>query len=109
MLGMASAANAANCSGYPFTFSNGTIADADQVNSNFNTIMNCANSNLAPITSPSFTGNVGIGTSSPASQLDVVDQAMASTRGLVVDEYYSGAGAALLNFRKARGTLSSPT
>lgn len=43
----ASGAFALNCSGYSYTFVNGQIADASQVNSNFNTIMNCANNNLA--------------------------------------------------------------
>lgn len=41
------AAHAANCSAYTYTLTNGQVADANQVMSNFNTIMNCANSNLA--------------------------------------------------------------
>lgn len=40
-------AEAANCSSYPFTLTNGTTADANQVMSNFNNILTCANSNLA--------------------------------------------------------------
>ena len=64
-------AAAQTCASYPYTFSNGTTADANQVNSNFSTIMNCANNNLAPIANPSFTGNVGIGTASPASLLNL--------------------------------------
>jgi hypothetical protein len=68
----ATGADATNCSPYTYTFSNGTTADATQVNSNFNTIMNCANINLAPIASPSFTGSVGIGTTTPGAQLSVV-------------------------------------
>jgi hypothetical protein len=66
LLSSATGADATNCSAYTYTFSNGTTADATQVNSNFNTIMNCANINLAPIASPSFTGSVGIGTTNTA-------------------------------------------
>lgn len=43
---VSSAPRAANCSAYPFTLTNGTTADADQVMSNFNNILNCANNNL---------------------------------------------------------------
>lgn len=45
-MGMAPA-HALNCAVYSFTLTNGTTADANQVMSNFNTIMNCANTNLA--------------------------------------------------------------
>lgn len=41
------AAYAANCSALPYTFTNGTPADANQVNSNFNNLETCANNNLA--------------------------------------------------------------
>lgn len=44
---MGAPAFAANCSPYTYTFSNGTVADATQVNANFTTIINCANLNLA--------------------------------------------------------------
>lgn len=44
---IASHAHAANCPTYPFTLTNGTTADANQVMSNFNSILNCTNSNLA--------------------------------------------------------------
>ena len=42
-----SAALAANCSPNPNTFTNGTVADATQVNANFANLVNCANNNLA--------------------------------------------------------------
>ena len=38
---------AANCSSNPFTLANGQTADATQVMSNFNNLLNCANNNLA--------------------------------------------------------------
>lgn len=37
---------AANCSTYPYTLTNGSLADANQVMANFNSILNCANNNL---------------------------------------------------------------
>lgn len=40
-------AQAANCSGYPYTLVNGQTADAAKVMADFNTVMSCANSNLA--------------------------------------------------------------
>lgn len=43
----AAPAMAANCSGYPFTLQNGQLADANQVQANFNAILGCANANLA--------------------------------------------------------------
>lgn len=42
-----SPAQAANCSTYPFTLTNGQTADATQVMANFNSILSCGNSNLA--------------------------------------------------------------
>ena len=67
-------AYATTCSTYPYTFTNGTTADANQVMSNFNYVSGCA----APLASPSFTGNVGIGTTSPTSTLTVNGQALIS-------------------------------
>lgn len=43
----APAAQAANCNSYPFTLTNGTTADANQVMADFNNILNCGNNNLA--------------------------------------------------------------
>lgn len=39
------------CSAYPNTLTNGTLADANQVMANFNTILNCVNS-LSPLGTP---------------------------------------------------------
>ena len=71
----ASTAAMATCS-VTYTFSNGTTADATQVNQNFADIVACAGtnfwtvsgSNLVP-TSTSY--NVGIGTASPTEKLYV--------------------------------------
>jgi hypothetical protein len=67
----ASAASAANCPTTNVTLVNGTPADATPVNTNFANLLNCANTYLAPLASPSFTGNVGIGTTAPSQRLDV--------------------------------------
>lgn len=64
-VGVASVAQA-TCS-FPYTFSNGTTADANQVNANFNYTTNC----FAPVLNPSFNGQVGIGTMTPQAALDI--------------------------------------
>jgi len=56
LLAMAAPAGATNCSSYPYTLSNGQVADANQVMADFNTILNCANNTLAPVGSPALTG-----------------------------------------------------
>jgi hypothetical protein len=72
VLSLTGAANAQSCSGYPYpyTLTNGTAADANQVMGNFNTILNCTN-NLAPLASPHFIGNVGVNTTAPQVRLDL--------------------------------------
>lgn len=55
-------ADAQTCSAYPFTFTPNTTIRSAQVNSNFTSILNCANNSLAPIASPSFTGTVSMAT-----------------------------------------------
>jgi hypothetical protein len=57
----------AYCTSYPDPLTNGTTADASQVTSDFTYLAGC----LAPVASPSFTGNVGIGVSSPVAQLEI--------------------------------------
>ena len=46
-LGLASPASALICSSIPYTFSNGTTADATQVNANFSAFQSCVNTNAA--------------------------------------------------------------
>lgn len=50
-----------------YSFTSGTTAVASQINTNFSDLYTCA----APLASPSFTGNVGIGTVSPSTRLVV--------------------------------------
>jgi len=76
---MASAAFAQTCATYPNTLTNGTTADASQVMANFN----CA----ALKGNGLFTGNVGIGTTSPYYALSVV----ANTYG---QAYFGSTGSA---------------
>jgi hypothetical protein len=58
LLALGGSASAQICGALPFVFSNGTLADATQVNADFNALLNCANNLLAPIASPTFTGTL---------------------------------------------------
>lgn len=53
-------------------------------------------------------GNVGIGTTTPVSQLHVTAQA-GGTRGITIGQHDNAASAPTLNFYKSRGTEASPT
>ena len=64
-------ASAQTCAAYPYNLTNGTTADATQVMENFNSILSCGNNSLAPLAGPRFTGNVGIGASTPTTPLDL--------------------------------------
>jgi hypothetical protein len=82
-------ASAQTCGAYPANLTNGTNADASAVMSNFASILTCANNNLAARSGTTFTGatnftggNVGVGTASPASKLDVQSPAPAIGAGL---------------------------
>ena len=63
----------------PFTFRNGEVADADQVNKNFTELQNAVNSNQAVAWEPGTVsgdlvynrGNVGIGVPNPTADLEV--------------------------------------
>jgi len=49
----------AACPNFPYVLSNGTTADATQVNADFNNVTSC----FAPLASPAFTGNLSISSS----------------------------------------------
>lgn len=72
------AALASTCSTLPYTFSNGSVADATQVMANFNSLLNCLNLNVAPLASPTFTGTVTIPTASITGNATVTGSANVS-------------------------------
>lgn len=75
---LSSTALAQMCSSYPYTtLSDGNLAYASQVMSNFTQIANCVNAMAAPLANPIFSGNVGIGMS-PSWPLDVSGNARVS-------------------------------
>jgi hypothetical protein len=55
---LSSSALAQSCGSYPYTLTNGNVADASQVMSNLSYMSGC----LAPLTSPSFTGTLSLNT-----------------------------------------------
>lgn len=63
VLALSAGAARSQCSSYPYTLTNGTAADANQVMANFN----CA----ALLNSPQFVGLVGINITYPQANLDV--------------------------------------
>ena len=86
---------ASNCPGYTYILTNGQTADANQVQGNFNTILNCANSLVSPSTlanyallnSPAFTGSPtaptqATGDNSTLLATDAFVQASLTTTGL---------------------------
>lgn len=80
-------AHAANCSAYPYTLTNGTTADANQVMADFNNILDCGNNNLlgknnnlSDVQSASTSRtNLGLGAAA-------VENLSNSTAGAVVDD-----------------------
>lgn len=56
-----------------------------------------------------YTGYVGIGSTSPASILHVVETSTVTPRGILADQYNTGTQGSRITMRKARGTLASPT
>ncbi|MBA3810571.1 MAG: tail fiber domain-containing protein [Caulobacteraceae bacterium] len=67
---MPGGANALTCPAYPNILTNGSTADANQVMADFNSILACADNNLAPNASPHLTGNVTIAAPSTGLALD---------------------------------------
>ena len=83
-------ADAASCPSYPYTLTNGTTADADQVMANFNTIMNCLSL---------FVGGTSTGTATAQVVATVAPSTFALTTGNRVTFMagYSTTGATTLN------------
>jgi len=54
-------AKAATCPTYPYTLTNGTTADANQVMANFGSILNCVNNNIPILTTPVAVSQGGTG------------------------------------------------
>ncbi|MEJ0041240.1 MAG: hypothetical protein WDM81_02965 [Rhizomicrobium sp.] len=95
---------AVTCPAVTYILSNNTTADANQVMQDFNDILNCANANLAPLANPSFTGNVGIGSSSPASAL-TIGSAGSNGVGLDVDSVSTAVATAEVTNQSGASTL----
>jgi len=55
------------------------------------------------------TGQIGAGNAVPESHLDIREEAAAFDRGLTIGQHFSGGAAALINIKRSRGTLNSPT
>lgn len=121
--GSVSAAFAANCSSYPYTtLANATTADATVVMANFMAIQNCANSALAPIASPTFTGAIGLG-GAPTAQLfltgtyattgaqliDVATTLNSSATSLVGADFASKLNSTGASVSSITGVFSRPT
>lgn len=85
------AAWAQTCASYPYTFANGTTADADQVNANFAAIQNCANTSLAPSVSPTFTGSTHFKGPPSAAPIIFTDTSWpADTFAMTIGQYNGG-------------------
>lgn len=77
------AANAQNCPANPYSLANGTNADATQVMSNFNNLLNCLNSNVMPLSSGVMTGSP-----SAATTFLVHGNGTANSYGIKADNAY---------------------
>lgn len=85
-------AQASTCPAYTYTFSNGSTADANQFNSNFSSILNCANTNLAPLLTPNFTTGAGI-TSTSTTGNPALNMGNSANNGWILfTDWASGSG-----------------
>lgn len=108
------AAQASNCSGYPYTLVNGQTADANQVMSNFNNILTCANNNLlaspvqysqlAPIATNTILGN---NTGSSLTPLALTTSQTKTLLAITNTDVAGLGGAALLNVGTTAGTAAA--
>jgi hypothetical protein len=97
---MLGAAAMAQCTSIPNSFTNGTTADAGQVNANFSYLGSCA----APLASPSFTGNVGVGMS-PTHPLDINGAARFGGGSGTITAFFNGQDGANYTRYENAGTV----
>lgn len=89
----AGSANAQPCAAYPHTFTSGTTAVASQINDNFSSILNCANTSLAPLSKPTFVGPITTDSSPTGGNALLVEGSTADLdQGGQVLLYNTGAG-----------------
>lgn len=72
------------CAAYPFTLTNGTLADANQVMTNFNTVRNCVNS-LSPLAVPVIGSASKIAASEPSASASITVTADTVTVGTALN------------------------
>ena len=85
------AVSAQTCANYPYALSNGTTADAGQVNANFAAIQSCANTSLAPLASPIFTGSTHFKGAPSSAPIIFTDTSWpADTFAMTIGQYNGG-------------------
>jgi len=90
-MAFATMAQAQTCAIYPYTFANGTTADADQVNANFAAIRSCANTSLLPAANPIVTSQLGLYGVPGQQIIDIRDTTWpADTFTIAVGQYNGG-------------------
>ena len=70
----------AACPPYTYTFSNGSTADATQVNANFTTVMNCANTNTVIL--PGYISGLQLSTAGSSSTFGIAVGTASNTTAL---------------------------
>jgi hypothetical protein len=79
------------------------------INSSYDLVIGGNSTASAKFIVNAATGYLGVGTTAPSSQVDVVANSAVANRGVSVSQYTTDAAAALINFTKARGSSSSPS
>ena len=95
--------NAQTCPNSPNNLTNGTSADANQVMANFNSIITCANTKLAPLASPSLTGTLSV--SAPAAGAESLNVNGTAVIGGVTERLSLNSGSIGFNRRVATGQI----
>jgi len=88
----AGASLAQTCTGTMNMFSNNTTADASQVNTNFTTLLTCANTYLAPINNAQLTGRASLGSSLGGWSGDQALSVQSSIYGNIISAYQAASG-----------------